>query len=59
MDEFRIRSLINKGEGLNIEFKRAGYGVPKSFFETVCAFLNQQGGTILLGVDDYWEIIGV
>ena len=38
MDEFRIRSLINKGEGLNIEFKRAERAVPKSFFETVCAF---------------------
>ena len=59
MDEIRIKNIINKGEGLNVEFKLAQHTLPKSFFETVCAFLNHQGGTILLGVDDTGEIMGV
>ena len=34
----KIRSLLQQGEGLKIEFKEAQGGMPKSVYETVCAF---------------------
>ncbi len=33
--------------------------MPQNFFETVCAFLNTDGGTIFLGVADDGKVIGV
>jgi ATP-dependent DNA helicase RecG len=54
-----IEKLIAQGEGLTIEFKRAKSELPSSLFETVCAFLNRGGGTILLGVNDEKTIEGV
>jgi hypothetical protein len=42
-----------------LEFKRAGNALPGSFFETVCAFLNMDGGLIVLGVEDDGCISGV
>jgi hypothetical protein len=31
-------------EGLELEFKRATDRLPANFFDTVCAFLNMDGG---------------
>lgn len=59
MNDEKIKRIINKGEGLTIEFKRAIDAVPQNLFETVCAFLNRNGGTILLGVNDDKTIEGV
>lgn len=47
------------GEGLHCEFKEARENLPKNLFETVCAFLNTDGGYILLGVNDRGKIIGI
>lgn len=54
-----IKKLIIKGEGISLEFKEARESLPESFFETVCAFLNRNGGSILLGVSDSGKYIGV
>ena len=54
-----IKELIKKGESINVEFKTANSILPKNLFETVCAFLNTNGGYIILGVNDKNEIIGV
>ncbi|MFA6400506.1 MAG: ATP-binding protein [Salinivirgaceae bacterium] len=54
-----IPQILEKGEGISVEFKRANSKLPDSLFETICAFLNRNGGTILLGVDDdktLWDI---
>jgi len=42
-----------------LEFKRAADSLPESFFETVCAFLNRDGGLIVLGVEDDGSVSGV
>ena len=46
-------------EGLAMEFKEAADTLPKNFFETVCAFLNLDGGLIVLGVADDGRVTGV
>ena len=46
-------------EHLALEFKTATNALPKSFFDTVCAFLNMDGGLIVLGVADNGTILGV
>ncbi len=59
MNEKRIHELIRKGEGISIEFKECRAGINKDLYETVCSFLNRQGGEILLGVKDNGQINGV
>ena len=54
-----IRHIIHTGEGLHIEFKRGGKGARDDVFETYCAFLNRDGGDILLGIGDNGEFIGL
>lgn len=59
MDINEIEALIQKGEGLKLEFKEANAQVPASFYETVVAFANTDGGTVLLGISDDGEVKGV
>ncbi len=58
MTAIGIRKLIAQGEGINLEFKAAKSELPKNIYETVCAFLNRDGGHILLGVEDDGTIQG-
>ena len=46
----RIQQLIEAGESRTVEFKTARSALNDDLFETVCAFLNRDGGDILLGV---------
>lgn len=39
-------NIINEGEGITTEFKEASNRLPRNLFETVCAFLNRNGGNI-------------
>ena len=55
----KIKKLIKQGETIHVELKLANQGLPHNIFETVCAFLNREGGTIILGVRDDKKIIGV
>ena len=55
----QIKKLISTGENQKIEFKKARADFPKDAFETICAFLNAEGGTILLGVEDDGTIKGI
>ena len=52
-------NIINEGESVTTEFKEATGKLPKSLFQTVCSFLNRNGGNIFLGVSDDGKIIGV
>ena len=59
MNVEHLLQVIAEGEGLHTEFKEAGSGLPNNFFDTVCAFLNTDGGMIFLGVSDKGDIVGV
>ncbi len=54
-----VNKLLTRKEGISLEFKEAQNGLPESFFETVCSFLNREGGIILLGVTDKGAPIGI
>ena len=54
-----LLDIIAHGEGLHTEFKKAGSHLPDNLFDTVCAFLNTDGGMIFLGVSDNGSIVGV
>ncbi len=54
-----IPQILAKGEGVSVEFKKARNKLPESLFETICAFLNRNGGVVLLGVTDDKKIEGV
>ena len=53
-----IRSIIEKGENEQVEFKERIPKDYKEFVESIVAFANKKGGTIFLGVDDKCSIKG-
>src|SRR5438105_2796934 len=57
MDIDRVTALIQQGESNNLEFKTSTAKL-HSVFETICAFLNGNGGTVLIGVKDNGQIVG-
>ena len=57
--ELPLCSLIEKGEGEQIEFKTASKGVHDDTFETICSFSNHRGGDILLGVNESGVVVGL
>lgn len=65
----RIKELIKKGEANNLEFKSTlrknlntktfDRQIEHSVLKTVNAYLNSDGGTLLIGVSDKGEIMGM
>ena len=53
-----IEEMIKKGESETVEFKQS-LAETREIIETVCAFANSKGGTIIVGVSDKCEIKGV
>ena len=58
-NEQQLIELTRKGEGIDLEFKTCLNQINRDVYETVCAFLNRHGGTILLGVTDSGAIQGI
>jgi ATP-dependent DNA helicase RecG len=54
-----LERLLLQGEGISIEFKQARRGLPRDVFESVCAFLNRQGGHLFLGASNEGQPTGV
>lgn len=55
MDINELMNLIKNGEGETLEFKSSVTDLGR----TVSAFANTYGGTILIGIDDQGEVIGI
>lgn len=56
MNKNELDSLINQGEGQNIEFKEK---YSSSLAKEICAFANASGGKILIGITDSSELKGI
>jgi len=54
-----IEHILKVGEGISVEFKKSSRQLPENFFETVCAFLNRNGGSIFLGINDDKVVEGI
>jgi hypothetical protein len=67
--ENRLRALIERGEGPTVEFKstmrvnlkngKPEKGIEMAWLKTVAAFLNTEGGTLFIGVDDRGSVQGI
>lgn len=55
----KLKDILQKGEGIEIEFKTSHFELNKDAFETICAFLNRRGGYLLLGVKNDGTAEGV
>jgi predicted HTH transcriptional regulator len=54
----KVLNLIEKGEGLNVEFKQR-FSSYEKIAKEIIAFANTRGGFILFGVDDDKSIYGI
>lgn len=59
MTRDKLKDLLQKGEGIEVEFKTSQFELNKNAFESICAFLNRRGGHLLLGVKDDGTVEGV
>ena len=67
--EVSIEEVISKGEGLGVEFKSslrwdftrgtANTKLEQAVMKTIAAFSNNEGGTLLIGVNDDGKILGL
>jgi len=65
----RLNNYINKGEGVDIEFKstirtnlktgKHGKEIELAWLKAIVAFLNSTGGALLIGIDDNGKISGL
>jgi len=53
----QLKKIVEQGESETVEFKKST-GLLRAAFKTVCAFLNGDGGVVLIGVTDQGKIIG-
>lgn len=58
MQTEEVMALIQQGEGQNIEFKTS-FAEKREAIESLCAFANADGGTVLLGVRNDGTLCGV
>ena len=59
MTEAELLRLIEDGENIQVGFKKSTTEITKDVYDTVCSFSNRDGGTIVLGVKDNGEILGI
>lgn len=57
MDLKELQDLVANGESSTLEFKKSTAKL-KSAAESLCGFLNDGGGQVLIGVTDSGEIVG-
>lgn len=55
----QLQPILQQGEGISVEFKTARSELNRNVFETICAFLNRLGGSLVLGVADDGTPVGV
>ncbi|MDR3140851.1 MAG: putative DNA binding domain-containing protein [Tannerellaceae bacterium] len=59
MDAKNLRQLISERENPFVEFSNCTTEIVDSVFQAICSFMNKEGGTLIIGVQDFGKIIGV
>lgn len=59
MTNKEILDLIKGGESSTAEFKMPMNEITEDIYDTVCAFSNQDGGHIFIGIQDNGAIVGI
>ena len=59
MTNKEILDLIKGGESSTVEFKMPMNEITEDIYDTVCAFSNQDGGHIFIGIQDNGAIVGI
>ena len=59
MDGKTLKTILDIGETIAVEFKRCGNKIESDVYETVCSFLNRFGGDLFLGILDDGTVLGV
>lgn len=59
MTSKKLKDILQKGEGIEVEFKTSQFELNKDAFESICAFLNRRGGHLLLGIKNDGSVEGV
>lgn len=54
-----LKTILEIGENIAVEFKRCGNRIESDVYETVCSFLNRFGGDLFLGILDDGTVSGV
>lgn len=64
-----VRNLLVRGESANLEFKeslrwdrkrlKVNKDLEKAVLKTIAGFMNARGGTLLIGVDDGGQVLGI
>lgn len=57
MDINQIKVLAAQGESQQLEYKKSTANL-KDVLQTICAFLNGDGGIVLIGVEDNGNLVG-
>ena len=59
VDTEKLKTILEIGETIAVEFKRCGNGISADVYETVCSFLNRFGGDVFLGVENDGTVYGI
>ena len=49
MDQEKLRTILQIGETIAVEFKKCSNRIENDVYQSVCSFLNRFGGDIYLG----------
>ena len=59
MDGKNLKKLIFQDRNSSIDLFNSTADITDPVFQSICSFLNKEGGTIALGVNNYGEIVGI
>jgi ATP-dependent DNA helicase RecG len=59
MDVKELKQIISGGNSPFVDFSKCTTELTDSVFQSICSFLNKEGGSLIVGVHDYGEIVGV
>jgi ATP-dependent DNA helicase RecG len=59
MDVKELKQIISKGKTPFVDFGKCTTELTDSVFQSVCSFLNKEGGELIVGMSDYGKIAGV